>query len=141
MSMLEKYANNLEKIVDERTQQVIEERRRADQLLYQLLPRYVSIRAAFCPVMFHFVFCFFRTIADALKKGDSILPEFYDSVTVYFSDIVQFTNLSARSTPLQVVTMLNALYSEFDALMNNFDVYKVTIISTHTYNFNTVFLV
>lgn len=39
MSMLEKYANNLEKIVDERTHQMIEERRRADQLLYQLLPR------------------------------------------------------------------------------------------------------
>lgn len=45
MSMLEKYANNLEKIVDERTHQVLEERRRADQLLYQLLPRYKIICA------------------------------------------------------------------------------------------------
>lgn len=40
MSMLGTYANNLETIVEERTQQVVEERHRADQLLYQLLPRY-----------------------------------------------------------------------------------------------------
>lgn len=39
MSMLEKYATNLEKIVDERTQQLVQERKRADQLLYQMLPR------------------------------------------------------------------------------------------------------
>ena len=38
VTTLEKYANNLEKIVEERTQQVAAEAERADNVLKQLLP-------------------------------------------------------------------------------------------------------
>ena len=48
--------------------------------------------------------CFYtsRKVADNLKFGQSVEAEAFDSVTIYFSDIVQFIDLAGQSTPLQV---------------------------------------
>ena len=40
--MLEKYADNLEELVDHRTAELQDEKRKTDMLLYRLMPRYLN---------------------------------------------------------------------------------------------------
>ena len=42
LNMMEKYANNLEEIVTQRTAELTDEKKKTDRLLYSMLPRYAS---------------------------------------------------------------------------------------------------
>ena len=51
-----------------------------------------------------------KSVAEALLGRQMVEPEYFDNVTIYFSDIVGFTELGAQSTPHQIVELLNQLY-------------------------------
>ena len=58
-----------------------------------------------CSLTHLLLYC--RSVAESLKQGQSVDAEWFDEVTVYFSDIKDFTAIAAISTPIQVLIILN----------------------------------
>lgn len=71
----------LSKLVSERQGELEKQKAKIDQLLYTILP---------------------KTVAANLKQGKEVKSEYYDSVSLYQSDVVGFTAISAGSTAIQV---------------------------------------
>ncbi|KAJ3631454.1 hypothetical protein MTP99_012583 [Tenebrio molitor] len=97
------------KKLEESMRKLDEEMRRTDELLYQMIP---------------------KQVADRLRKGENPIDtcEMFDSVSILFSDVVTFTEICSRITPMEVVSMLNGMYSIFDTLTERNRVYKVETI-------------
>ena len=85
------------------------EMKKTDQLLYQMIP---------------------KKVADRLRSGEPVmnLCEVVPSCTILFSDVVGFTSTCSQLTPMEVVSMLNSMYTKFDKALEKHSVYKVETI-------------
>lgn len=106
-SRMEQYTNNLESLVDAKLATLVEEKLKTEELLYQFVP---------------------KSIASLLKEGQSVEPEAFECVTVFYSDIVGFTSLSSESSPMEVIDFLSDLYLCFDECLEQYDIFKVDTI-------------
>ncbi|CAF1102878.1 unnamed protein product [Rotaria sp. Silwood1] len=85
------------------------EMKKTDLLLYQMIP---------------------KKIADRLRSGEKAanLCETFESCTILFSDVVGFTTICASLTPMEVVSILNEMYTKFDKCLEIHNCYKVETI-------------
>uniref|UniRef100_A0A2K6GRA9 guanylate cyclase n=1 Tax=Propithecus coquereli TaxID=379532 RepID=A0A2K6GRA9_PROCO len=83
------------------------EKKKTETLLYAMLPEHV---------------------ANQLKEGKKVAAGEFKTCTILFSDVVTFTNICAACEPIQIVNMLNSMYSKFDRLTSVHEVYKVETI-------------
>ena len=96
MEAIEGYICNLEEKVNERTMELELAKANSESLLYKILP---------------------KPVAEKLSRGEEVKPESFDNVTIMFTDIAGFTLLAAESSPMDIVNMLNELYTLFDEVI------------------------
>jgi guanylate cyclase len=67
-------------------------------------------------------------IAERLKQGQEVIADRFSEVTILFADIVDFTGLSTRVAPEELVTILNTVFSAFDRLSDRHGLEKIKTI-------------
>ncbi len=84
-----------------------EEQRRSEELLLNVLP---------------------APIAERLKSGETLIADLHHEATILFADIVGFTKLSAETSAVEIVQMLNWVFSIFDRLTEEYGLEKIKTI-------------
>lgn len=82
--------------IKKQREELMIEKEKTDRLLYNLFP---------------------RKIANKLKEGGKTTPEVFDNITIFFSDMVGFTEKSAHLEPQKVIEELNDIFTGFDEIM------------------------
>lgn len=84
-----------------------QEQARSDKLLLNILP---------------------AAIAERLKSNDMRIADHYESVTVMFADLVNFTQMSEHMPPTQLIDLLSQVFLRFDQLAEKYEVEKIKTI-------------
>jgi class 3 adenylate cyclase/CHASE3 domain sensor protein len=83
------------------------EKERSEKLLLQILP---------------------RPIAGRLRGGETLIADDIPEATILFADLAGFTALSSTMVAVEIVEMLDLLFSRFDALAVRFGLEKIKTI-------------
>jgi len=88
-------------------EEIRREREKSDRLLLSILP---------------------EPIADRLKQSPETIADSFTDVSVLFADIVGFTKLWSRISPVELVELLNEIFSAFDRLAEQNELEKIKTI-------------
>jgi class 3 adenylate cyclase len=69
-----------------------------------------------------------KPIAERLKKNEKNISSSYEDVTILFSDLVGFTQMSSLLTPSDLVALLNDLFTRFDKRAESLGLEKIKTI-------------
>lgn len=84
-----------------------DEKQKSDRLLLNILP---------------------EVVANRLKTEKSFIAEGFNNVSVLFTDIADFTSLSQKLSPNELVSFLNEIFSKFDDLTEDHKLEKIKTI-------------
>lgn len=93
--------------LDQKHKLLLEEQEKSEQLLSNMLPDHIAQR---------------------LKNNPGLIADGYADVTVMFADIVNFTQLTERMSPEQMVGLLNTIFSWFDSFSGKYGIEKIKTI-------------
>ncbi len=111
--VMDEFRSMLTRITQEIQQRIIaeqsvrEEQAKSEELLLNVLP---------------------AAVAQELKESQRYIAEGFASVSVLFADLVGFTTLSAHKEPVEIVTLLNDIFSSFDRLSEIYGLEKIKTI-------------
>ena len=83
------------------------ERQKSDNLLLKIFP---------------------ESIANRLKKSNNSIVDTFPDVTVIFIDVVSFTKYADTMSAIELVTMLDELFSDFDTVAKKYRIEKIKTI-------------
>ena len=104
---LEEFGDSNARLLSQVAKDLEAERARSERLLLNVLP---------------------QRIIDRLNAGETLIADRHDDVTVLFSDVVGFTEISSRLPTAELIVELNELFSGFDAICEATGVEKIKTI-------------
>ena len=69
-----------------------------------------------------------KDIAELLKNKPDSIAQQYSEASILFADVVNFTPMSSQMTPIELVELLNQVFSQFDGLVEKYDLEKIKTI-------------
>lgn len=69
-----------------------------------------------------------KEIAELLKNESKVFADHHDEASILFADVVNFTSMSAGLKPMELVEILNEVFSYFDDLVDKYDLEKIKTI-------------
>lgn len=102
-----KYKEDLERIVQERTEEILKEKEKSELLIANMFP---------------------KGTADELKQTGKASSQKFSMATVLFSDIQGFTKIAEQMNPELLIDQLDAFFFHFDMVVEKYNIEKIKTI-------------